>query len=557
MEAIDIPEIRHYVGQHLNKAGLIAAAAVCKSWNATFTSFLYSTVSWQATGLTREDKKKLAVFRKHANYVRNMTLKFDSNTGDDFAALGQFMQLEQVYMDFTSLSFDQFWKWTTTFLAQNPRLNSLKVCFRSYYGMDPIPSGFFEASLKSFWRLKMIHLFQGLYHFQDLGLLLRETSETLEELDLNAISIRDLTASETAEGDTLAYLHLPHEFPNLKILSLRDRASMSLQLALVERRPQLRSLKWTLPEWMYVATTTKLTRILKQRCSLIVELELSNLPLRDREIAEVLEGTQPGLVTILFGRSKFGPLALEPLLRQHAVSLTKILLYSKTSTVTSAMIQKILTTCHQLMEFGADRLNARDILGLTEIDTEDDEDEDEDEEEEEGKKKKEGRDWVCTKLRFFEMFICGLRDKPLSWHRGVFKQISRLERLEELYVGACSSIKEETPPRIFRTKTIWDGLDMRLEAGLDSLSSLKQLVDLGFDSTKQELEEKDVQWMVKSRPNLVSVFGELNTKRSKFVKLGAILEVRGISTSVDDEPDSDDEEQDFNFNIFDTFMFYW
>ncbi|KAG0009921.1 hypothetical protein BGZ80_001933 [Entomortierella chlamydospora] len=212
------------------------------------------------------------------------------------------------------------------------------------------------------------------------------------------------------------------------------------------------------------------------------------------------------------------------------------------------MVQKILTTCHELMRFDADMLNARDILGLTDIDAEDSEDV---EEEEEGERKSEGRDWVCTKLTFFEIFICGLKDKPLSWHKGVFKQISRLECLEELYVGPCSRIKEKTRRSVFQNKTIWDGLDMRLEAGLDNLSSLKQLVKLGFSYVKQEFDEEDVQWMVASWPNLKGVYGELDTERSEFVRLAAILEERGISTSVD-EVDSDDEEQDFN--LFETFQ---
>ncbi|KAF9995799.1 hypothetical protein BGZ80_006908 [Entomortierella chlamydospora] len=281
----------------------------------------------------------------------------------------------------------------------------------------------------------------------------------------------------------------------------------------------------------------------------MAELKLRNLPLQDRDIAEVIEGIQPGLATISFNQSRFGPLAFEPLLRQHAASLTGIYLGSKTFTVTSAMVQKILTTCHQLMRFGADMLNVRDILGIADIDAEDSEDVDE-----EGGGKNKGRDWVCTKLTLFEVFICGLKDKPLSWHKGVFKQLSRLECLEELYVGACTEFKENTQRSVFQNETICDGLDMRLEAGLGSLSSLKQLVGVGFSYMKQELDEEDVRWMVASWPNLMAVFGELNTERSKSVRLAAILEERGIRTTVD-ELDSDVEEQDFD--LFEMFQVYW
>ncbi|KAF9996705.1 hypothetical protein BGZ80_007185, partial [Entomortierella chlamydospora] len=232
----------------------------------------------------------------------------------------------------------------------------------------------------------------------------------------------------------------------------------------------------------------------------------------------------------------FGPLALESLLRRHAVNLTEVSLSSRTFTVTSAMVKKILTTCHQLVRFSADMLNARDILGLTDTDAEGSEDIDE----EEGGGKNEGRNWVCTKLAFFMVFICGLKDKPLSWHRGVFKQISRLERLEELHVGVWDDIKEKTERSVFQNETIWDSLDMRLEAGLDNLHSLKQLTEIGFYHVKQELGEEDVQWMVTSWPNLKAICGKLNTKRDEFVRLAAILEERDIDFTFY-EPDSDDE----------------
>ncbi|KAF9170552.1 hypothetical protein BGX21_009027 [Mortierella sp. AD011] len=165
----------------------------------------------------------------------------------------------------------------------------------------------------------------------------------------------------------------------------------------------------------------------------------------------------------------------------------------------------------------ADMLNARDILGLDDIDTEDSESEGE--EEEEGKD--EDRDWVCTKLTSFEIFICGLKDKPWSWHRGVFKQISRLECLKELDVGPCSGIRKKAQYSVFRNMTILDGLDMRLEAGLDRLSSLKQLMKLLFCHADQELDKEDIQWMVTSWPNLRAIYGKLNTKWDEFFRFGS------------------------------------
>ncbi|KAF9170551.1 hypothetical protein BGX21_009028 [Mortierella sp. AD011] len=531
---MDIPEIRHYVGQHLDKAALVAAVAVCKSWNTTFTPFLYSTIHWRTTS---KDTKRLDIFRKHANYVRNMILESRSMTKSDFNSPDQFTQLEKVYLRFSKKSFVRFWEWIAIFLIQNPRLNNLKLYLADWYKVDIAPSGFFEASSKSFRGLKTLHLIHGIYHLQDLVLLLRETSEVLEELYLCGTSIHNLAAYGITKEDAFADLQLPHEFPNLKTLKFINEPLTFLQLALVERSRQLRYLRWT-PRYEVhpVIPATEIAETLKQRCSLVVKLELQNISLQDRDIADVLEGIQRGLAVISFDQSRFGPLAFESLLRRHTVNLTEVSLSSKTFTVTSAMAQKILTTCHELMTFRADMLNARDILGLADIDAEDSESKDEEERE----RKNEGGDWVCTKLTSFEIFICGLKDKPWSWHRGVFKQISRLERLEELDVGVRDDIKEKTQHSVFRNETIWDGLDMRLEAGLDNLHSLKQLTEISFYDVKQELEEKDVQWMVASWPNLKTINGRLNTKRDELVKLAAILEERDIDFTLY-ETDSDDE----------------
>ncbi|KAF9356088.1 hypothetical protein BGX26_005718 [Mortierella sp. AD094] len=488
---MDVPEIRLYVAQYLNKAQLAAAAVV-----------------FGKPQVTREDEA---------------------------GSLPETHKLRPRYD------------------TENPRLTSLKICFEDYRHVDPVPSEFVDVLSKSFPRLKSFHLHDGTYRSQDIGLLFREICESLDEMSLHSIALVDRGAvTKKTKGDTKADSWLPHEFPKLKTLSLRLQMSLSQQLALIEKCTRLRSLKWGFPERANVSTTTELSRILTEKCSPVVELDIANLPLRDQELAKMIEAIQPGLCSISLSRTSFGPTALKPLMRQHAASLTYISLESEIFTATSAMVQKILTSCHQLTEIYADILKARDILGIAESDSKDDEDEDEEgeeeEEEEEGEEEEEEEeenDWVCTKLKTFQMFICGLRDKPTDWHQDVFKQISKLELLEELYVSPRDSFKDKTPPYIFKNEAIWDGLDIQLRAGLDNLSNLKHLKTLSFSYLGQELDKKDICWMVKSWPVLEEVYGEFSEDKKWFKELATILETRGIETTVDDGPDSD-EEQDFD-----------
>ncbi|KAF9995725.1 hypothetical protein BGZ79_010554 [Entomortierella chlamydospora] len=71
----DIPELRTHLAQFLDKSQLNAATAVCKSWNKTFTPFLYSGLNWRHTdGHPRYPSKQ--TMQKYASHIRSIYFDF-------------------------------------------------------------------------------------------------------------------------------------------------------------------------------------------------------------------------------------------------------------------------------------------------------------------------------------------------------------------------------------------------------------------------------------------------------------------------------------------------
>ncbi|KAF8950283.1 hypothetical protein BGZ46_004622 [Entomortierella lignicola] len=551
------PEVRFYVAQYLNTRDLASATLVCKNWKTTFTPFLYAIVDWHTSTISGSASalKKQVSSQKYADHVREMTLHINLPSRINvIVGPNSFTRLEKIKLKYPGYR-AELWKWTTNFLSRNPGLIDLHLDFRS--DKDPFSREYVETLSRSCSRLKKLHISQGVWDPQDMRLLFRNMGETLEELSLNRISLHSHIAKSKKTKGNITDMWLSIQLPKVKTLTLLDLKIPTLQqINIIDMCLDIRSLYWHI-ELKYDFPLL-VSKILAARCSKVVKLKLSGIRLSDSDLATVMEGIQPGLSEISLSESYFGGLALKPLLRKQAASLTRLSIVCH-GTLSSAMAQRILTTCPHLVEFSVELIKAQDILGITENDSSSDEDGEEDEKENGGEGEDEGeeeemKDWVCTKLVSFSAFICGLRGKPLDWHRGVYRQISRLERLEELYVCPGTEFKDLVPPYIFKDKAIWDGLKVQRAAGLEKLSTLKELKEFSFIDLEQEIEEDDVRWMIKSWPKLEGVYGKLNEDRDLFIKMAMILKASDIDTTVDDIEDSEEDEE-YEMDKFE--QLYW
>ncbi|KAG0365834.1 hypothetical protein BGZ54_006167 [Gamsiella multidivaricata] len=196
--------------------------------------------------------------------------------------------------------------------------------------------------------------------------------------------------------------------------------------------------------------------------------------------------------------------------------------------LTSAMCQTILVSCTELRIFSADTLHARDILGLTV----------EGDKINEGELVHEPQAWVCTKLQQLTLYICGLEGKPADWQRLILRQLAKLTRLTFL-----SIVPEDGNWN--GTEDSRDGLDLRIEAGLGILSSLKLLDSIEFTGLWQQMEEQDLRWMLDAWPRLRDVGGKVHHSEERRLELEKIFEERPVvvKTKMDDS-------EDFYYNFY-------
>ncbi|KAF8975716.1 hypothetical protein BGZ46_008908 [Entomortierella lignicola] len=189
------------------------------------------------------------------------------------------------------------------------------------------------------------------------------------------------------------------------------------------------------------------------------------------------------------------------------------------------MAQHVMTSCHHLRKFNADVLDAQDILGIVK-------EAQEYEEEESGSSQTpiatmaalqpQQKDWVCLDLRSLSLFIGGFEGKPRDWQRRVLHQIARLVKLEQINVGTFDF-----------NLSLSDGLNLRLEAGLDILGSLVNIKDFNFGGLSPEMKEEEVRWMIKAWPRLKSVGGVLNSQESRRNELLKLLNSEGGGANID------------------------
>ncbi|KAG0331849.1 hypothetical protein BG000_010549 [Podila horticola] len=147
--------------------------------------------------------------------------------------------------------------------------------------------------------------------------------------------------------------------------------------------------------------------------------------------------------------------------------------------MTGDMIQKVLESCPMLIEFLATEIHAPQI--------------------------QQGRPWVCLGLKRLSM--CVVVDSRTAKNvrrqsQVVFEQIGKLTRLEMLTVGVDKHDVGRVPK--------FQGLDFRLESGMDLMVGLTRLEKLSFMRTKQNMSYQDVAWMRRHLWRLVMVRGRCN-----------------------------------------------
>ncbi|KAF9341848.1 hypothetical protein BGZ91_000886 [Linnemannia elongata] len=86
--------------------------------------------------------------------------------------------------------------------------------------------------------------------------------------------------------------------------------------------------------------------------------------------------------------------------------------------------------------------------------------------------------------------ISSFSEAERQLHRAVYRELAQLTELEKLVIG-----KWQLATEYYQNPAEEQGLDLRLNFGLDTLAGLTRLRELDFRNTPQNLDEQDVVWM--------------------------------------------------------------
>ncbi|KAF9111461.1 hypothetical protein BGX27_004913 [Mortierella sp. AM989] len=497
---MDLPEIRRNVGLLLTISELAIASAVCKSWNASFSSVLYSKIDWydqSTSGIPSAE-----AIQSHASQIR--ILQLDGDPIDiPIEAITELEELRIPYGFTNSTN----WERLPPLIKRNLNLTKADLNVSEYGWTQEIVK---EMSLNM--ALKRLRLTAG-----DVD------SQTQEYIFDTCMHLHRLSLSISNWCDGI-YLDKWSQFPAISTLYLSIDSGLSplQQLAIIQRCPKLETLYWFFSVEEF--PTSEFCQVISTSCLQVKELTFhcqspsTRRGFSDADLAMIFDSCRE-ISSFYALDTEFSHLALHSLSRRFG-SLTELDL-SDSSTLTSTMVQVIMTSCPLLVTLSATLLEARDIVGDAMM-----EDEKQIAGEEakgmETQKQPLVQDWVCVKLETLTLQICGLENKPTRWHRIIFQQLARLQNLEMLDINP------------YNLTTLYrDSLDLRLEAGLGALNNLKRLENLYFSGIRQNMEEQDLRWMLQAWPKLKHIAGNLHYSMSNRNELEKILEERGILVSSD------------------------
>lgn len=331
---------------------------------------------------------------------------------------------------------------------------------------------FYEAPGSEFWKGLL-----GFNNLNDLTLSLTHIKE--EDIDtIWQLCARVERLSIGLDGESRNWNRPSMKFSRIKELQLRSRDhDGSMYSEMMKRCPGLTSIVWE-GEFR--------SQEFSQVCQLASEgtwPELESVWYEkyfmssDDELFMLL-GSMKRIVMLEFAglRGSFGPRCRE-ILRSRWSGL-KALDLTLDDGLTSPMVQEILSTCHLLERLMVPRIDACDIVA--------------------------GEPWVCTRL---EVLSASFRFNPLRIHDHqplVLDQLSRLTRLRYLHLGhqETSSRFPTTPVPAFK-----ETFDLRLQKGLNKLSTLRALQEFSFEYTRQIMGASEIEWMNEHWINLERIYG--------------------------------------------------
>ncbi|KAF9436344.1 hypothetical protein BGZ76_004238 [Entomortierella beljakovae] len=482
--ALNLPEVRIHLAQYLSTSQLASSAVVCKSWHATFNRFLYSDIV--IDGVRKSPStKEIITNASSIKYLEFSAITCQPYTQFPWQTVKALSRLSIATFGLQVQTIEQI----INLISINPGLE----VFEDHSGRC-VETRECVIALSQCQKLTKLSVSYAGFERSDATELLYDLFTHLEELELSYSSV--------AESENCHWRNGQDIFSSMKTLRFDHIVGFTTQqqLEFFQRCPQLESLHWSANYYdCDQFPASDICQLLTSFCPRLTDLALNNMDrstLTNSELVSVFNASK-NLAGFSVWESEFGSRAFQAL--RHHFGKLKNLDLGKSPNITSPMVQTIMTSCPELLTFSAPMLKVEDIIGCNQ----------QEEKAEDhtivSEGMKNGGSWICLNLRELRVFLTGMRTAPIEWQHRVLGQIAGLRKLEVLDLGVKDG----------KIRGYDDGIDLRLEAGLDILRGLKRLKTVVFKGLQQNIDENEIAWMTEEWPDLASLIGLLNPVKSK------------------------------------------
>ncbi|KAF9318701.1 hypothetical protein BG003_010737 [Podila horticola] len=463
-----IAEVVLLVANYVNPKDAAASSLVCSTWYSVFRHLVWQTCDLsdagkQSPGQKRPRPKDLV---QNAHHIRELICSGSSFS--DFIEIPCSRLKKLRFHNVTYASRPQWWSQLTQLLVQNDQLESIDF------------DGAREASTLEFWETLVSRPTLNYVRMNSVRMSAEQFaifwngSRGLQRMELYDINIPCSPEFIEERMETL---------PDLAAITLSHLSASSL----LKLCPGLRSFRWQNYDLVGDVQLQLLALLIEGQ--LFPHLEsLQVTQVDDFALATCLSAMGRVKELVIDG-SQFGLLSFDALER-HFATLQRISLEFVFS-ISNTQILELLESCPLLKYIRVPKLKASTIMI--------------------------GKPWVCLDLEEFRVGVvvgaAGIQTIRKR-SRAVFERLSKLTRLTHLDIGfhyiqdgnSDSDDSDESDSDIPARQ----GLDLTLDSGIGQLSTLKNLEELDFCYTVQDMSVKDVTWIRDNWKKLQAVNGICN-----------------------------------------------
>ncbi|KAF9079991.1 hypothetical protein BGX23_002851 [Mortierella sp. AD031] len=451
---LDLPEIRTRIGHFLIPKSLASCAQVSREWHASFHPLIWTHI-YVAEAC---NSPTIEALQAQARFIRSLELVTSiSNSG--YFTLKNCVNLTRLKVRSRSC----FWSMTSmvgipAILQEHAK--SLRELELDAFELEPT-SLIWEAIGRSRLQTLKLHNIQVSPENAQPFLLACSRITTVHLIDA------------TLPNDTASYTSVPmlNGVLDLKLHGIVG-ADSERQLLFMKSCPNLKSLYWRRTGFTLKFPIRQVTHhLMCGAWSHLQSLDIFGDQMADADLASLIKNISR-LEKWRATKTSFGPLALAAMDR-HFAAIREVDFHACES-MTSPMIQRLLSSMPTLEFFSADRLHVVDILA--------------------------DPLWPCSShLKTLKVFID--MDASDSYDSDEFqeRQLAVLDRLSMLRRLEVLEISRNVPGPVRSTRM--RSLNLNVSMGLARLGSLRRLEELWF-IPGQQMEEEDVEWIVKTFPKL-------------------------------------------------------